>query len=143
MTPRPLIFDTTLLVRALRDLRYLAALLRLIRRRPCYTTTVTIAELYAGALTREHWAGVNSLVASFMRLDRLLTPTGDEWLAAGRLIAHGRRRFGGMEPRDHYPDVLIAQVTTRLGATLITANVADFQRWAELGRLNMTARADV
>ena len=32
-----------------------------------------------------------------------------------------------MEPRDHYPDALIVQVAARLGATIVTANLADFR----------------
>ncbi len=79
---------------------------------------------------------VAQLTTVFARFDRLLTPTAAEWEAAGRLIARARWRRGTMEPRDHYPDVLIAQVAARLGAAIVTANLADFRAWIALGRLD-------
>ncbi len=43
-----------------------------------------------------------------------------------------------MEPRDHYPDVLIAQIADRLGAAIVTDNVGDLRDWIALGRLDAT-----
>ncbi len=138
---RPLLLDTTVLIAALRDDARLAALrLLLITGRP-YLTAVTVAELQAGARSREQALAVAGLIAVFARFDRLLAPTVAEWEAAGRLIARARWR-GAMEPRDHYPDALIAQVANRLGATIVTANRADFRAWIALGRLDATVREE-
>lgn len=41
-----------------------------------------------------------------------------------------------MEPRDHYPDVLIAQIAHRLGAAIISENVDDLRGRIALGRLD-------
>jgi predicted nucleic acid-binding protein len=109
-------------------------------RHRCFATAVTAIELHAGAHSREHQAAVVQLLTVFSRFDRLLAPTGEEWVAAGRLIAHARWRQGDMEPRDHYPDVLIAYMAARIGATLVTANVADFRRWVVLGGLDIPVR---
>lgn len=46
-----------------------------------------------------------------------------------------------MEPRDHYPDVLIAQMAGRIGASVVTDNVADLRRWIRLGRLDAAVPA--
>jgi len=138
---RPLLFDTTVLIAALRSPTHLVALRRLVTLRRCYLTAITVAELHSGARTREQQAAVAQLTAVFARFDRLLAPTAAEWEAAGRLIAHARWRQGAMEPRDHYPDVLIAQIAARLGATIVTANLADFRAWIALGDLDATVQA--
>lgn len=133
---RPLLFDTTVLIAALRDPARLGALRRRVATRRPYLTAVTTAELHAGARSREQVAAGATLVAVFARFDRLLAPTAAEWEAAGRLIARARWRRGAMEPRDHCPDALIAQVADRLGAAVVTANLADFRAWIALGRLD-------
>ncbi len=137
---RPLLLDTTVLIAALRHEGRLAALRRLIATGRPYLTAVTVAELHAGARSREQAAAVAGLTTVFARFDRLLAPTAAEWAAAGRLIARARWRRGAMEPRDHYPDALITQVAARLGATIVTANLADFRAWSALGRLDVTVR---
>lgn len=138
--PRPLLLDTTVFVSALRDVSRRESLHRLSRRQRTFATAVTAVELHAGARSRDQQAAVVQLLAAFSRFGRLLAPTSEEWVAAGRLIAQARWRHGDMEPRDHYPDVLIVLIAARLGATIATANVADFQRWATLGRLDITVR---
>ena len=141
--PRPLVLDTTVFVLALRDPARLASLRRSILRQQCYVTAVTAIELHAGARSRSQQTAVAQLISTFARYDRLLVPTSDEWAGAGRLIAHARWRHGDMKPRDHYPDVLIACVAARLGATIITANAADFRRWVTLGGLDANVTSDL
>lgn len=137
---RPLLLDTTILIAALRDPARLVALRRMVATRRCYLTAVTVAELHSGTRTREQQAAVAQLTAVFSRFDRLLAPTTTEWEAAGRLIAHARWRQGSMELRDHYPDVLIAQIAGRIRATIVTANLADFRTWIALGDLDATTQ---
>lgn len=137
---RPLLLDTTVLVAALRDEVRLSPLRRMVATHQCYLTAVTVAELHAGARSRPQQAAVAQLTAVFTRFGRLLTPTAADWEGAGRLIARARWRRGMMEPRDHYPDALIALAADRLGATIVTANLADFRSWIALGKLDATAR---
>ena len=136
--PRPLLFDTTALVAAIRDPTRLPALQRAAGSGRCYLTAVTVAELHAGARSPHQAALIDRLAALFARDERLLAPVADEWAAAGRLVARAIARRGMMEPRDHYPDALIALLAGRIGAAIVTDNVADLRGWIALGRLDAT-----
>lgn len=136
--PRPLLLDTTVLISAIRDPSRLPALQRAATVRRAHLTTITVAELYAGARTPRQTALIDRLVLLFSRDDRLLVPEPDEWAGAGHLIARAIARRGAMEPRDHYPDVLIAQIAARIGATIVTDNVSDLRDWVTLGKLDAT-----
>ncbi len=46
-----------------------------------------------------------------------------------------------MEPRDHFPDVLIAQIAARIGTAIVTDNVSDLRDRVALGRLDATVTA--
>ncbi len=133
---RPLLFDTTALVAASRDPSRLPALRRAALSSRSYLTAVTVAELHAGVRSPEQAALIERLAALFARDERLLVPAAAEWVAAGRLIARAIQRQGAMEPRDHLPDVLIAQVAGRIGAAVVTDNVVHLRRWIALGRLD-------
>jgi len=139
---RPLLFDTTVLIASLRNPARRPSLRRVITTGHCYLSAVTIAELHAGARTRDQQAAIVQLTTAFARINRILIPTAFEWEAAGRLIARARWRQGSMEPRDHYPDALIAFAADRIGATIVTANVADFRSWITLGQLDATVQDD-
>ncbi|CAA9556400.1 MAG: hypothetical protein AVDCRST_MAG18-706 [uncultured Thermomicrobiales bacterium] len=136
--PRPLLFDTTVFIATIRDPARLPTLQRAATTRCCYLTAVTVAELYAGARSPRQTALIDRLALLFARDERLLAPERAEWSAAGRLIARAIARRGAMEPRDHYPDVLIAQIADRLGAAIVTDNVGDLRDWIALGRLDAT-----
>lgn len=133
---RLLLLDTTVLIAALRDPARMVSLRRMVATQRCSLTAVIIAELYAGSRSRAQQAAVAQLIAVFARFARILTPTAGEWETAGRLIAHARWARGAMEPRDHFADVLIAQVADRLGAAILTANVSHFRSWIAFGKLN-------
>lgn len=135
---RPLLFDTTALIGAIRDPSRLTWLRRAAGSPRYYLTSVTIAELHSGARTTQQAFLIEQLARLFARDGRLLTPTADEWSAAGRMIARAIIRSGAMEPRDHYPDALIAQIAGRMEAAIITDNVGDLRGWIALGRLNAT-----
>jgi predicted nucleic acid-binding protein len=115
---RPLLFDTTALVAALRHPARLPALRRAALSQRSFLTAVTIAELHVGARSPQQAAVIDQLAMLFERHERLLTPTTAEWAAAGRLIARASARHGAMQARDHYPDVLIAQMAGRIGAVV-------------------------
>lgn len=137
--PRPILFDTTSLVAAARNPVRIAALRRAAAR-DGFLTSVTVTELLAGSRSPRQSLLIDQLAAVFERNGRLLAPTAAEWAATGRLIARAIASRGAMEPRDHYPDVLIAQIAARIGAAIITDNVIDFRRWVSLGSLDATVR---
>ena len=134
--PRPLLYDTTALIAAIRDPARLPAIHRAALSGRHYLTAITIAELQSGARSPQQAALIERLAMLFARHGALLAPRADEWAAAGRLIARAIRRRCAMEPRDHYPDVLIAQVAGRLGAAIVTDNASDLRFWVALGRLD-------
>jgi predicted nucleic acid-binding protein len=138
---RPLLFDTTALVAAIRDPARLLALRRVALSERGYLSAVTIAELQAGARSAQHSALIEQLAALFARADRLLVPTAAEWSTAGRLIARSIMRQGAMEPRDHYPDVLIVLMAARLSAAIVIDNQNDMRGWIRAGRLDATVAA--
>jgi predicted nucleic acid-binding protein len=88
-------------------------------------SAVVLSELRRGARTRE----AEQRVLSLHRLARFCwEPTVADWWEAGKLV----RKIGDMQGwdkhkrRDLQNDVLIALTARRHGATVVTANVADF-----------------
>lgn len=134
--PRPFLFDTTALIAAIRDPRRMDGFRRAAGSQRYYLSAITIAELQAGVRTAQQAALIEQLARLFAQNDRLLVPTASEWSAAGRIIARAIARRGAMEPRDHYPDALLAQIAGRIGAAVITSNASDIREWIALGRLN-------
>ncbi|MBI3972950.1 MAG: hypothetical protein HY332_16860 [Chloroflexi bacterium] len=93
---------------------------------------MAIAEFYAGTRSRDDTLILDRIVAAARRIDRILTPTADEWAIAGRLIGRYIRQYGQLRPRDHLADVLILVSAARLGGAVVTLNVRDFERWAAI-----------
>lgn len=102
---------------------------------------MTVAELLAGSRTPRQSLLIDQLASLFERNGRLLAPLAAEWSAAGRLIARAIWRRGAMEPRGHYPDVLIALAASRIGAAILTDSADDFRAWIVLGSLDATVPA--
>lgn len=99
-----------------------------------WLSSVVISELYAGTRSRDDSRLIRSIVDSVSRRDRVITPTADEWRQAGQLINRRVRLQGDLRPRDHLADLLILLSAARLNGTVITANLRQFDAWAELAR---------
>lgn len=89
-------------------------------------SAVVLSELRRGARTRD----AQRLVLQLFRLARVCwEPTASDWWEAGRLV----REIGDAEgwdrnKRRHFQnDALIALTARRYGATVVTADVADFE----------------
>jgi hypothetical protein len=80
---------------------------------------------------------IDRIARAFALVNRLLTPTADDWSRAGRLINRAIRQPGAMQPWDHFGDVLIVQMAARLRGAVITANVGDYDGWIKLGNLDV------
>lgn len=131
---RPVVLDTTEFIETLRHPDRVPALTRAYRFRRLWLTSVTVAELYAGARSAREARVLDRIVDTFARADHLVTPTPDEWKYSGQLIARCIRRYGAIEPRDHLADVLIVVIAARLRGTVVTANLVHFERWVRLAR---------
>ncbi|MGA2572372.1 MAG: type II toxin-antitoxin system VapC family toxin [Terracidiphilus sp.] len=117
------IFDTSVLVDQLRTNRHLSRIVSL--DVPIKNSSVVIAELRRGAVEPKE----ARLVSEMARNHALLTPTTNNWLESGQVLAQIRDDMG-FEPqklRDLHFDVLIALTVRSHGARLITSNRADFE----------------
>lgn len=118
-----IIFDTSVLVDHFRTGCHqarIASLSGLIR-----TSSVVLAELWRGATQpSEH-----RFLRTLERNHPVLTPTSQNWIESGQLLAKVRKSkgFAPEKLRDLHFDVLIALSVRSHGARLITANRSDFE----------------
>lgn len=89
-------------------------------------SAVVLSELRRGARTRD----AQRLVEALCRLAPICwEPTAADWWEAGRLVRKigDGQRWDGHKRRDFQNDALIALTARRHGATVVTANRADFE----------------
>jgi predicted nucleic acid-binding protein len=89
-------------------------------------SAVVLSELRRGARTRE----AEQRVLSLYRLARICwEPTATDWWEAGKLVRKigDAQGWDGHKRRDFQNDALIALTARRHGATVVTANLADFE----------------
>ena len=117
------IFDTSVLVDEARTGRHgtrIESVDGLVRM-----SSVVLAELLRGVIgPAEH-----KFLRTLARNHPILTPTQENWLESGEILAK-IRADQGFEPhklRDLHFDVLIALTARSYGARLVTTNRADFQ----------------
>jgi len=117
------LFDSSVLIDQIRTNRHLDRIEQidgLIRN-----SSVVLAELWRGASSRVDRKAIAELEADHP----ILTPTTNNWVESGQLLAE-IRAGEGFEPgklRDLHFDVLIALTARACGAKLITSNRADFE----------------
>jgi predicted nucleic acid-binding protein len=92
-------------------------------------TSIVAQELYAGAASAGDKGDLDRIRQSFVSAGLTLTPTFDDWCAAGTMIERYGRLHGRVNPRDHLNDVLIVLSAAQVGATVLTWNVGDMRRW--------------
>jgi predicted nucleic acid-binding protein len=88
-------------------------------------SSVVLAELWRGANSQADREILDSLERNYPNL----TPTTNNWLESGRLLAkiNADRGFEPRKLRDLHFDMLIALTVRTHGARLITSNRADFE----------------
>lgn len=117
------VFDTSVLVDHLRTNRHALRMTNL--DAPVRNSSVVLAELWRGAST----AVDRKVVGALERRHPILTPTANNWLESGHILAK-IREGKGFEPqklREVHFDVLIALTARAYGARLITTKRADFE----------------
>jgi predicted nucleic acid-binding protein len=120
--------DTNLYVGAANDSAFLPRFEAFIQEHgPLLVSAVVVAEVLIGIpdMSR-HPDATAALTAGTITL----APTDEDWRAAAGTVAH----LGGetvTKTRSFWNDALLAAQCSRLGATLVTHNLADFRR---LGR---------
>ena len=88
-------------------------------------SSVVLAELWRGAQTPSD----RKFLTALARNHPVLTPTQNNWLESGEILANirGDQGFEAHKLRDLHFDVLIALTARSHGARLITTNRTDFQ----------------
>jgi len=117
------IFDSSVVIDQIRSNRHLDRMLNLnglIRN-----SSVVLAELWRGVASTVDRKTVETLERSHP----ILTPTANNWLESGHVLAkiRGDKGFEPHKLRDLHFDVLIALTARAHGARLITSNQADFE----------------
>jgi predicted nucleic acid-binding protein len=92
-----------------------------------YLCAVVVMELRAGAHTRAGHTAVDRLVRSYDAAGRLVAPTRWVFDRAGSALRQLRLAGRDVRSASFVNDVLIALTARELGATLVTANVDDFE----------------
>src|ERR1700745_872290 len=121
------IFDTSVLVDEARTGRHrkriesVEGVIRL--------SSVVLAELLRGVVGPSEHKFLRTLLRTLARNHPVLTPTRNNWLESGEVLAKIRadQGFRPHKLRDLHFDVLIALTARSHGARLITTNRADFE----------------
>ena len=89
------------------------------------TSSVVLAELWRGAVG----PGEHKFLRAMARNHPILTPTQNNWLESGEILAGIRADHGFDAPKLHslHFDVLIALTARSHGARLVTTNQRDFE----------------
>lgn len=109
-------------------------------RRACIVrhSAVVLSELRRGARTRE----AERLVTALFGMARVRwEPTAVDWWEAGKLVRKigDAQRWDINKRRDFQNDALIALTARRHGATVVTADVSDFELLAQDLRISILA----
>lgn len=150
--PTLYVIDTNLYIRALRDPNELSRLKRFLLRAGTRLRVagVVALELRAGTRSDAQRAAVEALLAPYAARGRVLAPSFEAFVEAGRVLAalaeRERLALATAAPSLRY-DVLLAASCREAGAVLLTENHGDFTRikrhlrgftfgaaWPEAGR---------
>ena len=92
--------------------------------------SVVAEELFAGALDAPGIALVDRHLGALRRAGRVVAPSTEDWIAAGKLIAKITQREPDKKSKVQQQllnDILIALSARRIGATVFTFNRDDFE----------------
>ena len=114
---------------------------------------VVIQELMAGARDNSELKSWETTAKNFERIGRLLVPTTEDWLLAGRalngLLRGLKSKRSGNIPKLHpdekqriIRDVLIARTVRRAGGLLVTNNMGDFKKIKIFCNVNIQSGAE-
>jgi predicted nucleic acid-binding protein len=127
-----LLFDTGIYIRLSRRENYLWLREESHIFRRTILTAVVAAELYAGTRNQQEKRALDELCQAHQALGHFSYPVGSEWIDTGILLRRARTTFGQMDFVLHFRDLLIALEAVRVGATLVTENLRDFERWRSI-----------
>lgn len=127
------VLDTNLYIRAFRSRQGADALQQylLVFTPNTYLSSIVLHELLVGANTQAKAREIEDRIAGpLRRVGRIITPSHDAWRLAGTAIsqfAKKEKRELRSIPKSLVNDFLLAASCRESGATLLTANSADFK----------------
>ncbi len=100
---------------------------------PVYFSAVVLSELLAGARDAQPRKFLAKVERQYQTLRRLVVPTKNDWSISGQILLkigekHG---FEQIKRSRMTNDCLIAMSARRLGLTVVTTNIRDFQMISE------------
>lgn len=121
---------------------------------PGILSAVVLQELTAGARDSSEVRRFGSMCAAALAAGALLTPDGEDWHYAGKVLnslhrgLRSRRARGPVSiPRDEQQrllrDVLIARSAKRVNAAVVTYNRSDFEKIRRFCNVRLLEPADV
>ncbi len=126
-----ILIDSNLYIHFLRTGAYSESIKALytFRIRDICFSSVVAEELFQGALDIHGKRNVETLLKPFEKVNRIITPTHEDWKEAGLLISKIRtkRRDLSAHLNRLTHDMLIALSARRIGAIVYTANQKDFE----------------
>jgi predicted nucleic acid-binding protein len=142
LTRKRLVFDTDVVIRH----RFSAV--------PGFVSAVVLQELAAGARDGAELRRLGAIRMAAETEGVLLTPDGEDWFQAGKVLnslLRGVRSVRG--PRSHaidkgeqrrlVRDVLIARSARRVGATVVSYNVRDFEKIQRFCNVHVAEPEDI
>jgi predicted nucleic acid-binding protein len=122
--------DANVYIRALRDPQHLVILKRFLIRHGTRirVNSIVALELRAGARTEQQAAGVEELVKPYAERERVIVPTFDAFIQAGRVLSALaiRERMSAVYTPALTNDALIASSCREADVVLVTENTGNF-----------------
>jgi predicted nucleic acid-binding protein len=142
---RKLLFDASVYIQGWREKQFDLFTYRAREKTFLYFSSVVGSELLRGARDRLFRNTCEELWQDFTKAKRLAVPTDRDWHDAGVALARISSKYGyetiGQTRLVH--DTLIALSVRRLGISVVTLNLADFQRIAEFRPFTLLSPADL
>lgn len=123
------LLDTSIIIPYLGSIAYDRFVFTRLTREQVYVSAVSGMELLAGSLNRDQRRKADAFIDRLDRRGRVITPTVEDWLRTGAILARYQNRFGQVKPAAHVGDILITLAAERLGADLATENGQHFHLW--------------
>jgi predicted nucleic acid-binding protein len=121
------LLDTSVIIPYLGSVAYDRLVWTRIVREQVHVSTESGMELLAGSLRPDQRRKADAFLDRLDRRGRLVTPTQEEWLRAGRILARYQQRLGRIQPSARCADILTLLAAERLGAELLTENGIHFR----------------
>jgi len=128
------LFDTSVFIQIVRGRLPPDTVIKPLAAGRAYLSSVVAHELWAGVGIRADVIDMQWLLRAFDRVRAILTPTHEDWVHAGRLLAQYQRVYGTTGIRHHSHDVLIVLCAAQVDGTVLTANMRHMDRWVRLAR---------